>query len=244
MTMEGTTMDFSEHTVGSVSWIDLGVIDPDAACAYYSRLFGWTIGPPDEGGYRLARLHGRLVAAFGPAEDPGPPYWTTYVSVSDIHASVNAAAAAGGAIVVPPTSAGDVGDFAVTRDPAGTPLSFWQRGTRIGDFASGEHGTFAQVRLRSRHPELAGEFLNSALSWRMRPDGTITRAGRTVATWLLTPDRGRSPQPSRWLVHFTVTDVAAAVERALRLGARQSDDEPNVLIDPAGAHFGLLPTIR
>ena len=55
--------------------------------------------------------------------------------------------------------------------------------------------------------------------------------------------------PLQWMPHIQVADVAAAVERALKLGgselAHGKDDEGNsqwaVLLDPNGAAFGLIP---
>jgi predicted enzyme related to lactoylglutathione lyase len=216
------------HPVGGVCWIDLGVPAVEAAVSFYSGLFGWTIADPDETGYRLAGLRGHLVAALGPAEDPQPPYWTIYVHTADILASTGAAVDAGGTVVVPPTPAGDAGVSAIVHGPDGDQVSLWQPGRHTGTHANGEHGTFAGVRLEP------SEFLLTTLNWRKEPDGTITHAGRTVATW--------GPR----LVYFVVTDVAAAIERAVRLGA--SHAEADVLIDPAGARFGVTrgfwPAVR
>ncbi|QVI24155.1 MFS transporter [Nocardia tengchongensis] len=52
-----------------------------------TALFGWTVAPPDPNGYRLCTLRGQLVAALGPAEDAGAPYWTIDITVSDIQAT-------------------------------------------------------------------------------------------------------------------------------------------------------------
>jgi len=257
-------VDPTRHPAGSVCWLDLGIPDVDAAVACYADLLGWTVAPPDGTGYRLAGLPGGLVAAFGPAEDPGDPYWTVYVSTDDIDASVRSYVAAGGTVVVPPAAVGEVGASAVVRDPAGVPMSFWQPGTHLGTYASGAPGTLGGVRLLDADPERTGGFLAAALGWRMHPDGAITLADRTVATWAPPPAgssaagssasgssaAGSSAEPDAvagavrhsWLVQFAVADVAAATARAHELGARSGDPGTATLIDPAGARFGLIPT--
>jgi len=228
------------HPAGSVCWLDLGVPHVDVAVDFYAGLLGWTVAEPDASGYRLAGLPGGLVAAFGPAEDPGDPYWTVYVGTDDIEASVRAYTVAGGTVVVPVTAVGEIGASAVVRDPAGLPMSFWQPGTHLGTYASGEPGTLAGVRLLGADPARTGAFLAAALDWRMLPDGTVAHAGRTVATW--TPhgaDTGAVVGGHSWLVEFAVADVPAATARALELGARQGAPGTDTLLDPAGAHFAL-----
>jgi predicted enzyme related to lactoylglutathione lyase len=233
-------VDPSRHPAGSVCWLDLGIPDVDAAVAFYGELLGWTVAPPDPTGYRLAGVPGGLVAAFGPAEDPGAPYWTVYVSTDDIEASVRAYTVAGGTVVVPVTAVGEIGASAVVRDPAGLPMSFWQPGTHLGTYASGEPGTLAGVRLLGADPLRTGAFLAAALDWRMQPDGTVAHAGRTVATWTL-PESDTGPVGGRhsWVVEFAAADVPAATARALELGATPGAPGTDTLLDPAGAHFAL-----
>lgn len=107
---------------GSVCWIDLGTPDIDAAQAFYSGLFGWTLAPSDPSGYRLAAMRGQLVAALGPADDPGVPYWTINVTVPDIRAAATRFADAGAVVIAPPTAAGPLGHYAVARDAVGAPI--------------------------------------------------------------------------------------------------------------------------
>ena len=219
---------------GGVCWIDLGVADVPAAVAFYRGLFGWQPAEPDSSGYRLALIDGHPVAAFGPGEDAGPPYWTVYAHTTDIGATVAAVAAAGGSIVVPPSPAGAAGTAAVVRDPYGGPLSLWQPGTHAGTHPGGRHGTLAGVELRTDRIDGTARFLHAALGWRCRPDGTVTHHGRTVATWTA---HAKPSGPSPWLVTFHVDDVAAAEARATELGA--SIDAARLLTDPFGAAFAL-----
>ena len=76
-------MEVEKYDNGVPGWVDLGSPDLDAARAFYSGLFGWDIppGPEEAGGYSIAMLRGRPVAGIGPAMNPGPPVWATYVIV-------------------------------------------------------------------------------------------------------------------------------------------------------------------
>ncbi|WP_051342343.1 VOC family protein [Pseudonocardia spinosispora] len=226
-------MSAADHPVGAVCWVDLGSPDVDATAEFYRALFGWSIAAPDSAGYRLASVGDRLVAALGPAENRGPPYWTVYLHTEDITASIDAVSAAGGSMVAPPTRAGDAGTAAVVRDPFGEPLSLWQPGGHTGTYASGEHGTFGGVRYRTDSPAVAAAFFRAVADWRLSDDGTFTVGDRAAAT--CEPRRSGSGSP--WLVEFLVLDIAETIARAVRLGAREM--APNELTDPWGASFAV-----
>jgi predicted enzyme related to lactoylglutathione lyase len=127
------------------------------------------------------------------------------------------------------------------RDPHGGPLSLWQPGTHSGTDTSGRPGTLAGVQLRTHDPDGAHAFLSAVMGWQLRSVGTITLDENTVATWTQARTTSRPADPSPWLIRFLVADVSATLERAQQLGARPVDDEPGVLIDPAGALFGIRP---
>ena len=76
-------MEVDRYEHGVPSWVDLGTPDIPKAIEFYSSLFGWQIeqGPPEAGGYSMCLLRGKPVAGLGPQMSPGPPYWTTYVTV-------------------------------------------------------------------------------------------------------------------------------------------------------------------
>jgi len=236
--------DPDQHPVGSICWVDLGVPDVDAATAFYSAVLGWQVDPSDPAGYRLAYLPGRrLVAALGPAEDPGAPYWTVYARVLDVAATARAAIAAGGLLVTPAAAAGDAGVAGVAaavRDPASAPLSLWQPDAHPGTWASGEPGSVADVQLRTDRPQDHEPFLHATLGWELQGQRFVVD-GLTSAT-LAPPVTGLPRQPpSPWLVRFHVDDVEAASRRAVTLGAHPLPTEPGTLLDPAGALLGLAP---
>ena len=85
--------EVKEYEPGTPSWIDLGSPDIEASSRFYGGVFGWTFesaGPVEEtGGYGMFTLNGLNVAGLGPQMNMDqPPYWSMYVSVADIDATV------------------------------------------------------------------------------------------------------------------------------------------------------------
>src|ERR1700683_5094952 len=67
---------------GTPCWVDVSVDDVPKAIAFYQALFGWDIqlGGPEVGGYSIAHLDDRIVAAVSPKDGPAeaPAAGTTY----------------------------------------------------------------------------------------------------------------------------------------------------------------------
>ncbi|MCU1527871.1 MAG: glyoxalase/bleomycin resistance protein/dioxygenase [Frondihabitans sp.] len=227
---------------GDICWVDLGVRDVDACASFYTALFGWAVAAPDDEGYRLASVHDHLVAALGPAELPGLPYWTVYAETNDVVRSVHAALAAGGTLLQAPQAAGDFGTAAVIADPTGAPLSLWQPDSHLGTWTGNEPGTLAGVELRTDDAGSKAPFLHSILGWEQ--DGNHFHLdGRVVAK--VVPDNtslsARAGSP--WLVRFRASgDSAEQVEAAIKAGATVVDADSLVFADPSGSHFALGPT--
>src|SRR4051794_41796989 len=84
---------------GVPCWVTTLQPEPEAAAGFYGAVLGWRA--ESAGGYLVARLHGRPVAAIAPLPpgvEPAPaPTWITHVSVADADAAADAATAAGGA---------------------------------------------------------------------------------------------------------------------------------------------------
>ncbi|WP_330334357.1 VOC family protein [Streptomyces sp. NBC_00536] len=240
-------MNITRHPENSVSWIDLGTPDTETTAAFYTALFGWTVAPPDPNGYRLCTLRGQLVAALGPAEDPGAPYWTINVTVSDIQATATRFTSLGARIIVAPNQVGTLGHAAVALDPVGAPLSLWQPGTHTGMQLAHEPGTFAGISLLTGHPEQAAAFYRRALHWSSNPEHTEFRLPDNSTAATSPPPDEPTAQRSLWLVRFASNQPDADAERARQLGAtevRQDSNGDVVLRDPTGALFGLTQHTR
>jgi uncharacterized protein len=237
-------MNAGRFAEGSVCWIDLGTPDIDTTQAFYRDLFGWTVAPPDTSGYRLCTVRGQLVAALGPAEDPGVPYWTINVTVADIRAAATRFADAGADVLIPPAAAGPHGHYAVTRDPVGAPISLWQPGTHAGMQRAHEPGTFAGVSLLTDQPERAVSFYEAALGWNTSDRKAELRLPGNATAPIRPAPGAPTSQQSLWLVMFASADSDADATRARQLGAAQISYDPTgttTLRDPTGALFGLVP---
>jgi predicted enzyme related to lactoylglutathione lyase len=102
-------------------WNELQTNDLDAARAFYAAVFGWTY-QVDASGYVVCNVDDRSQAGMMAIQEdwgPVPPNWTSYILVSDIKASAAKVSELGGTLLAPPTSAGEVGTFALAHDPQG-----------------------------------------------------------------------------------------------------------------------------
>src|ERR1700689_3807185 len=96
--------EMTSYEHGVPSWIDVGTPDPQAALSFYAELFGWVGQDMGEemGHYIIVSKDGKQVAAISPAQDPGPPRWTTYIDVDDLDAVTAKVEPAGGTVLMGP----------------------------------------------------------------------------------------------------------------------------------------------
>src|SRR5437868_9306743 len=149
-----------------------------------------------------------------------PPYWTMYVSVSDVEGTTARAEAHGGTIIVPPMEVFTAGKMAVYVDAGGAPVSAWQPNEHIGAQLVNEPGAFTWAELRTGNLVAALGFYERVFNWvanSMDMDGTpytLWNLGdRPVAGMMEVAGAG-----SRWDVSFAVADCDAAVAKAVELG--------------------------
>jgi len=130
--VQETIMDVYK-THGAFSWSELTTGDPEAAAAFYGKLFGWRVETMDmgTGPYHVVKVGDTSVAGImkTPAETgPMPPAWGCYVTVDNTDATVAQATALGGKIVAPAMDIPGVGRMAVIADPQGAVISVMQYG--------------------------------------------------------------------------------------------------------------------
>src|SRR5271169_6410296 len=118
-------VEMTRYEHGIPSWVDIGTRDPNAALDFYADLFGWEGQDMGEeaGHYTIVSKAGKRVAAISPAQDPGPPRWTTYVSVDDLDAVAKKAELAGGAVIVAPMDVMSAGRMAIFKDTTGAIIA-------------------------------------------------------------------------------------------------------------------------
>ena len=119
--------------VGNVSWHELYTTDPEAAFAFYQKLFGWA----EASSMDLGAEHGRYLM-FGRGgqhmyggmmkrpSDRIPPIWTPYIRVPDVDAAAAAVRANGGQVLNGPMEVPGGDRVAQCLDPAGAPFGVHQ----------------------------------------------------------------------------------------------------------------------
>jgi predicted enzyme related to lactoylglutathione lyase len=247
----------SQYTPGTPCWIDIGT-DVGPAKEFYTSLFGWKTedaGAPEEtGGYGFFMKNGKMVAGFGPKQGEGPPFWSTYVCVSDADQTAKEVEAAGGTVVVPPMDVISAGRMAVFQDTGGAFISAWQPGDHLGAQLVNEDGSLTWNELNTRNVDAAKTFYRKAFGWDpvTHADGPMPYtefqvSGQSIAGMMDMPPMVPAEVPSHWLVYFAVDDADAKVAKAQQLGASVLAplmDVPvgrfSVLQDPQGAVFAVI----
>jgi predicted enzyme related to lactoylglutathione lyase len=105
----------------SFVWNELQTRDPEAASAFYDKVFGWT-NKVDANGYMMWYDNDRVqCGAITLHEDWGdaPSHWMVYFLVDDVDDVAARAVEMGGQLVVEPMPAGELGRMAVLADPQG-----------------------------------------------------------------------------------------------------------------------------
>ncbi|MGF1647695.1 MAG: VOC family protein [Kineosporiaceae bacterium] len=112
---------------GALTWEDLRSTDPEAARAFYARVFGFRAedveGAPDD--YRMFALPGgEGLGGIGGmmGQDGLPSHWLVYFGVSDVDSAVTVAESHGGRTLAPAMDH-PYGRMAALSDPAGAV--FW-----------------------------------------------------------------------------------------------------------------------
>jgi uncharacterized protein len=155
---------------GVPAWIDTEQPDPDAACAFYGGLFGWTfsdaVPPGASGSYLIASLDGLDAAAIAPGSG-GTPDWNTYVAVEDADRTAARVRELGGAVLAGPEDVGPAGRSATCADPQGARFRLWQPRRRLGAQAVNAPGAWNFSDLHTPDPAAAQVFYAALFSWEL-----------------------------------------------------------------------------
>jgi len=246
---------------GTPCWVDLGASDIPKAIAFYSSQFGWDVevGPPEVGGYSMARLGGRNVGAIGPIMGPpgSPSAWTTYFASADVDATLTRIVNAGGQILSGPMDVMDQGRLVVASDVTGAVFGVWQGRNHTGAEVANVPGAFTWSEHMSRDFEADKAFYAAVFGYEY---GDMSSDGFSYATMLINgqqvvggmgafPDGQGADQPAAWSVYFGTSDTDKAVSTAAGNGGRvirPASDSPYgrmaVVADAEGAVFSLIST--
>ena len=115
-------------THGAVSWTELMTTDTTQSKAFYQALFGWRFEDMAmENGEKYAAIHVGENPIGGIMKHPPkageqPPKWGSYVTVSDLDATIATARSQGGQVLDGPRDIPDVGRCALVQDPQGATI--------------------------------------------------------------------------------------------------------------------------
>jgi uncharacterized protein len=235
------------HQPNALCWIDLGTPDPETAEAFYASAFGWEIAAPDPTEYQLCRLDGGLVGALGRADDPGLPYWTTYISVTDADGTAQRVTKAGGTLTTEPEHTPGIGTFIITVDPNGAPLTLFQPDGLSGVERRGPSGTWTTSHLFTPSPERSAAYYYDVFGWTTdsavsasTTDARFILGGSHVATFSNVPTFLPLARTSQWIPIFTV-DENPSIQEATPRG-RSTD--ATFFTDPQHVLFGVSHRVR
>ena len=250
--------DVTKHVPNTPGWFDIGT-DTEGAKAFYTGLFGWDAqeaGPPEEsGGYGFFLKGGKMVAGYGPQQNPGPPFWTTYVIVDSAADTAQRVEAAGGSVVVAPMEVMDQGTMAVFTDHQGAFISVWQSALHTGAQVVREPQSFTWTELNTRDLDGSKTFYEQVFGWSAVTSGEDSPmpytefkvGGESVAGCMTMGDQVPAEVPPHWLPYVEVDDADAAADKAGSLGGTvvvPPMDFPGgrfaIVADPQGAMLGLM----
>ncbi len=245
--------EITAHAPGTPSWVDIGVPDIGKAAAFYTGLFGWETEDMGEeaGHYTMCKLRGKAVAAIGPAMNPGPPAWMTYITVASVDETAEKITDAGGTIAAPPMDVMEAGRMAVAQDPTGAFFSIWEARASIGAEIVNEPGTLCWNELDTRDVDTALAFYEQVFGLKAERSPMYNEFqldGKTVGACMQMPDMVPAEVPAYWMAYFAVADLEASTEKAKSLGASAMVESMeggdagrfSILSDPMGAVFAII----
>lgn len=211
--------------VGRFVWRELITDDVEAATRFYSELFGWQIKTVDmpSGPYQLIHAHGKDVAGMMKSPMPNvPPHWYSYVAVTDVDAALERAAQAGGKVVVPAMDIPEVGRFGIFMDNLGAVSApFKSASPPNKPIERPALGEFCWESLNTTDLAASSKFYTAVYGWKE------AAFGGDMVTWgvgdgpenqVASVTKAPPGVPAHWLTYVVVDKLAAARDRAKRLG--------------------------
>lgn len=213
---------------GRFVWHELMSNDPDAAAAFFGKVFGWTTQPfASTPGYRMF-MQGRqgaggLMPLPKEAKAHGtPPCWVIYIATPDVDKTAAQATALGGKVLRAPEDIPTVGRLAIVADPQGAMFAVFTPLPRPGSAAPLE--PYSWHELVTPDPDAAFGFYRRLFGWEetgavdMGPMGTYRMSGVGGVPMLgMMGTPAGSAAPPAWLAYVRVADArktAATITRA------------------------------
>jgi len=246
----------ADNTVrGRFVWRDLVTADPDAAHAFYSKVFGWKRQPSDHPAYVMfaapsGPLGGTMAAATGDAS-----HWIPYLGTTDIEATRRQALELGATIVKELTDTGSSGRYMVLADPQGASFGVYGSDADPGRDTAPKPGQLHWHELATTDTRAAAQFYTALFGWDksgefdMGPMGVYYLFGRNDrqlgGIYNKPADQPGGPA---WLGYTRVKDIHGTVKKVQSAGGRlvngpmevPSGDWVAMFLDPQGAAFAAV----
>lgn len=113
-------------------WNELATNDVNAAKNFYGKVFGWEFidSKMDGMSYTIVKKgnkeFGGIWAIPKEQQNQIPPHWLPYILVDNIEQTLDKASQNGATVLKPVQKAGNMGLFAIIKDPVGAHVALWQ----------------------------------------------------------------------------------------------------------------------
>lgn len=238
---------------GKFIWFDLVTASPDAARAFYGKVFGWSFQAVADGNdYSLIVAGERLIGGiFQPAASAAGTRWLSFASVGDIDAVLAKLERNGFVKLLPATEVPGRGAQAIVRDSQGAIVGLMRSASGDPPDEPVAPGEFFWVDLYTRDTAAAAAAY-AAVGYAVVPadeneGNRMFLESRGYARAGITP---LPPEESRagWLPYVQVEDVAATTATALQAGGKVLlapdpavlDGNLAVIGDPLGGVIGII----
>ena len=236
---------------GTFIGADLITEDAEVASRFYAGLFGWDMEKVEDGGYRINH-EGRLIASISQIDNEDPDvdrsFWLVALAVNDLKQTMRSASENGATVLEKANKVENYGRFAVIQDAEKAPVMFIQSGkTPIGGIEG--PGAWIWAELWTDDIGKATTFYADVIG--VGHDTTdrggkdyhlFTSQGEPRAGIVKIPVELEKVDPG-WAPYVGITDIAATLAKAKKLGGRVILGETEhpaagsvaLILDPVGA---------
>lgn len=124
--------DAMASQMGKFVWNELATSNVQGAKDFYGQVFGWSFDDKKMGDMTYTTIKkgndefGGIWAIPAEQQNQIPPHWLAYILVENVEQSLEKARQNGATVIKPVQKAGDMGLFAIIRDPVGAHVALWQ----------------------------------------------------------------------------------------------------------------------
>ena len=257
-------MEITKHQPGMFSWTDLATPDADGSKKFYTELLeleSTDIPMGNEIFYTMLSKGGKFSCALYAMPEEmkqmtgGRAMWQTYFTVASADKTAARIKELGGADVQGPFDVSTSGRMAFAKDPTGAVFAIWQPKDMIGAQVFGEPGAPTWTELYTHDTEAAEQFYSGLFGWSANKTASADGGeyieykldGQSAAGMMAIREEW-GEMPAHWSIYFAVTDIDAALEKAMGLGAKTVTPMLELehvgrfvyLQDPQGGHFTII----